>query len=63
MDTSCVKQSGKSKYVARVLKRAVLKKYEQQPDYGKPKYVAHVVGEVVSKRYISLPRTKTTDTF
>ena len=58
VDTSCVKQPDKSKYVAHVSGGAVSKKYRPQHySYDTPKYVAQVLGRAVSRKYRRLPRT------
>ena len=58
MDTSCLKQSNKLKYVANVFGRAVSKKYRQYHYYDTPKYVVQVLGGVVSKIHRRLPESR-----
>ena len=58
MDTSCVKQSNKLKYVAYVLGEVVPKKYRQQPYYDTPKYVVHVMEGATSNTYMRLPESR-----
>ena len=53
MDTSCVKQPNKLKYVAHVLGEVVPKNYRQQPYYDMPKYVVHVMEGATSNTYTS----------